>query len=103
MPAREAGQIIEDDSVVGLVIAERRTYASLRCACGDDPVYTGSQIGHEDPRFTLKAYAKATKRRERLSGPHLKAYDRAIEWAQMGTSAVDTPEAIPPETTKTPV
>jgi integrase len=65
----------------------RRAYASLRCACGDDIRYTASQLGHEDPRFTLKAYAQATKRRDRLSGPHLKAYDRAIEWARMGTSA----------------
>jgi integrase len=65
----------------------RRAYASLRCACGDDIRYTASQLGHEDPRFTLKAYAQATKRRERLSGPHLKAYDRAIEWARMGTSS----------------
>lgn len=64
----------------------RRTYASLRCACGDDIRWTASQLGHEDPRFTLRAYAQATKRRERLSGPHLKAYDRAIEWAQLGTT-----------------
>ena len=64
----------------------RRTYASLRCACGDDVAYTSSQLGHEDARFTLKIYAQATKRRERLSGAHRKAYDRAIEWAQMGTN-----------------
>ncbi len=35
----------------------RRTYASLRCTCGDDIAYTSSQLGHEDPRFTLKIYA----------------------------------------------
>ena len=34
----------------------------------------------------MKLYAKATKRRNRLSGPHLPAFDRAIEWAQMGTN-----------------
>ena len=50
-------------------------------ACGDDVAYASSQLGHEDPRFTLKVYAQATKRRERLSGPHLKAYDRALDWA----------------------
>jgi integrase len=60
----------------------RRTYASLRCACRDDVAYTSAQIGHTDPRFTLKVYTQATKRRERLSGPHLRAFDRAIEWAQ---------------------
>jgi integrase len=64
----------------------RRTFASLRCACGDDVAYTSSQIGHTDPRFTLRVYAQATKRRERLSGAHLRAYDRAIQWAQMGTN-----------------
>jgi hypothetical protein len=48
--------------------------------------YVAAQIGHEDPRFTLKVYAQATRRRERLSEPHRRAYDRAIEWAQMGTN-----------------
>jgi integrase len=81
----------------------RRTYASLRCAAGDDVAYTSAQIGHEDPRFTLRCYAQATKRRERLSGPHLQAYDRALEWARMGTIAVDEPETIPAEATKSPV
>ena len=64
----------------------RRTYASLRCACGDDVRYAADQLGHEDPRFTLRVYAQATKRRDRLSGPHLRAYDAALEWARMGTS-----------------
>ena len=32
----------------------RRTYASLRCVCGDDVRYTADQLGHEDPRFTLR-------------------------------------------------
>jgi len=64
----------------------RRTYASLRCACRDDVAYTSSQLGHEDARFTLKVYTQATKRRERLSGAHLREYDRAIHWAQMGTN-----------------
>jgi integrase len=81
----------------------RRTYASLRCACGDDVRDTAGQLGHEDPRFTLKTYTQATKRRERMSGPHLKAYDQAIEWAQMGTSAVPVPASVPVEATKNPV
>jgi integrase len=61
----------------------RRTYASLRCACGDDVRYTADQIGHEDPRFTLRVYAQATKRRDRLTGPHLTAYDAALAWAAL--------------------
>jgi len=61
----------------------RRTYASLRCACGDDVRYTADQLGHEDPRFTLKVYAQATKRRERLNTTHRRAYDAALAWARM--------------------
>jgi integrase len=68
----------------------RRTYASLRCACGDDVRYTADQLGYEDPRFTLRVYTQATKRRDRLSGEHLKAYDRALEWARTGTNDVLT-------------
>jgi integrase len=65
----------------------RRTYASLRAACGDDPVYIAEQLGHEDPTFTIRVYAKAAKRRERLSGEYLATFDRALEWAAMGSGA----------------
>jgi integrase len=81
----------------------RRTFASLRCACGDDIRYTSGQLGHEDPRFSLRVYAQATKRRERLSGPHLRAYDRALEWARIGTNEPVAVESIPAETTESPV
>jgi integrase len=64
----------------------RRTYASLRCASGDDVRYTADQLGHEDPRFTLRVYTQATKRRERLSESHRRAFDQALQWAQMGTN-----------------
>jgi integrase len=63
----------------------RRTYASLRRVCGDDVRYTADQLGHEDPRFTLRAYALASKRRDRLARPQREAFDAAVEWAQMGT------------------
>jgi integrase len=81
----------------------RRTYASLRAACGDDLRYTSEQIGHEDVRFTMSVYARATKRRDRLSGPHRKAHDRAMEWARMGTNADAEPLTVPKEATKSPV
>lgn len=81
----------------------RRTYASLRCACGDDVAYTSAQIGHEDGRFTLKVYTQATRRRERLSGPHLRAYDAAIQWARMGTSDELDRVLATAEATKSPV
>jgi hypothetical protein len=38
------------------------------------------RVGWKDWRTLMRVYAKATKRRERLSGAHLRAYDRAIEW-----------------------
>jgi integrase len=65
----------------------RRTYASLRFACGDDPVYVAEQGGWEDPIFPMKVYAKAVRRRDRLSGPHREAFDAALDWAAMGSGA----------------
>lgn len=63
----------------------RRTYASLRAALRDDPVYIAEQLGHEDPTFTFRVYQKAAKRRERLSPAYLEAFDGALDWAQIGT------------------
>jgi integrase len=71
----------------------RRTYASLRAALRDDPVYIAEQLGHRDARFTFRVYQRAAKRRERLTGAHLAAFDRALEWAGMGRETVR--EAIP--------
>jgi integrase len=62
----------------------RRTYASLRCVCGDDMRYTADQLGHEDPRFTMRCNAQASKRRDRMAKPQRDAFDRALEWAGMG-------------------
>ena len=63
--------------------ALRRTFASLRAVCGDDPVYIARQIGHEGVRFTLNVYAQSVKRRERMTDAERKEYDRAIEWASV--------------------
>jgi hypothetical protein len=62
----------------------RRTYASLRAALRDDPIYIAEQLGHEDPAFTFRVYQKAAKRRDRLSGAYLTAFDRALHWAETG-------------------
>lgn len=70
----------------------RRTYASLRAALGDDPVYIAEQLGHEDARFTFRVYQKAAKRRERLSGNYLEAFDSASDWALMGTGRSEASE-----------
>jgi integrase len=64
----------------------RRTYASLRGALRDDPVYIAEQLGHTDPRFTLAVYTKAVKRRAKLSGEYLAEYERALAWAALPTA-----------------
>ncbi len=66
----------------------RRTFISLRAALHDDPVFLAEQVGHADPGFCLRVYAKAIKRRERLSGDYLAAYERALDWATMGQSGL---------------
>jgi integrase len=78
----------------------RRTYASLRCVCGDDVRYTADQLGHEDPRFTLRCYAQASKRRDRMAKPQQRAFDQAIEWARMGTNEPLTVPALQTEATQ---
>ena len=83
----------------------RRTYATLRIACGDDPVFVSGQIGHEDVRFTLNVYAQSVKRRERMTKAEQQEYDRAIEWAQwaqMGTNDLDGVLALTPQETENP-
>ena len=73
----------------------RRTYASLRAACGDDPVYIAEQLGHTDMNLTFRIYQRPVKRRAKLSGAHLREFDRALEWAEIGRM----PEMEQPTTT----
>jgi integrase len=73
----------------------RRTFASLWFAVGDDPVYTAEQIGHESAEFTMRVYAAAVKRRSRLTPAELESFDRACEWARMGTISQFTPAEAP--------
>jgi integrase len=86
----------------------RRTYASLRAASGDDPVYIAEQLGHTDIRVTTGYYTKAVKRRAKLSGVYLAEYEKALawaalptaEWAPVGTrthTEPDQPTALPSE------
>jgi integrase len=65
----------------------RRLYASLRFALHDDPVYVAEQMGHEDGAFSMRVYARAVERRERLHGTALAEFDRALDWAEMGRIA----------------
>jgi integrase len=76
---------IEPISKIGLH-ALRRTYASLRCALGDDVAYTAAQLGHVDATFSLNTYTNAVRRRQKLSEHERAEFDRAIQWAQMGTN-----------------
>lgn len=64
----------------------RRTYASVRAALGDDPLYVSEQMGHKDVRFTLNVYSRAVKRRSKLSDAYLAEFDRALAWAKLPTS-----------------
>lgn len=63
----------------------RRLYASLRFALGDDPVYVAAQLGHTEPGFSMKVYASAVRRRERLVGAALREFDAALDWAAVGS------------------
>jgi integrase len=38
----------------------RRTYAALRAELGEHPAITAAQMGHRDPRMTLKVYTDVT-------------------------------------------
>jgi integrase len=73
----------------------RRTYATLRCAVGDDVAFTASQLGHEDARFTLRVYIAAVKRPERLAGAELVAFKQAVEWAQWALSGTSASATVP--------
>jgi integrase len=51
----------------------RHTFASILVACGEDPASVMAQIGHTDPRFTLKVYTHMM-RRDPEERARLKAY-----------------------------
>jgi len=50
--------------------ALRRTYAALRAELGEHPAITAAQMGHRDPRMTLRVYTDVTgmKPRTRIGG-----------------------------------
>lgn len=73
----------------------RRSYASIRAAAGDHPVYIAEQLGHEDPGFTFRVYQRAVKRRERLSNAYLAEFDRALDWAAMGSGGAKEEKSAP--------
>jgi integrase len=54
----------------------RRTYASMRAALRDDPVYIAEQLGHTDPGFTFRVYQR---RRSVATGSPAPTLRRSIE------------------------
>jgi integrase len=48
----------------------RHTFASILVACGEDPASVMAQLGHTDPKFTLRVYThlmrRGTDERQRL-------------------------------------
>jgi hypothetical protein len=40
----------------------RHTFASILIALGHDPAYVMGQLGHTDPKFTLRVYTHAMRR-----------------------------------------
>ena len=72
----------------------RHTFASALVACGEDPAFVMAQIGHSDPRFTLRVYTHLMRRgedRERLE--NLVGSGRLGGAAQWIDPVPTTPEA----------
>jgi integrase len=62
----------------------RHTYASVLIALGRDPRYVMEQLGHTDPKFTLRVYAHAMRFSEE-DRARLKAFPEGGVLAPIGT------------------
>jgi len=71
----------------------RHTFASILIAFGRDPRHVMDQLGHTDPKFTLRVYAHAMRFSEHESA-RLKSLVEGHDWAPSGTG---TAEAITPD------
>jgi integrase len=63
--------------------ALRRTYAALRAELGEHPAITAAQMGHRDPRMTLRVYTDVTNMRPRT---RLGGLLSQSDWAPLGTN-----------------
>ncbi|MDX6699470.1 MAG: integrase [Solirubrobacteraceae bacterium] len=82
----------------------RRTFASLLFALGRSAPEVMDQLGHTDPKLTLRIYARAM-RRDPGENERLQALAGASFWAPMGTGAQtgdETPPAPDPPTNQNP-
>jgi integrase len=70
----------------------RRTYAALRAELGEHPAITAAQMGHRDPRMTLRVYTDVTgiMPQTRMAGLLGDA-----DWAPLGTGGPNDPDAAP--------
>ena len=64
--------------------ALRRTYAALRAELGEHPSITAAQMGHRDPRMTLRVYTDVTGMRPKTRMGGLLG---DADWALVGTRA----------------
>jgi integrase len=62
----------------------RRTYAALRAELGEHPAITAAQMGHRDPRMTLRVYTDVTGMQPKTRMGGLLADET---WTPLGTSA----------------
>ena len=60
----------------------RHTFASLLAACGEDPAYVMAQLGHTDPKFTLRVYTHLMRRRDG-ERERLRALVGGADWAEI--------------------
>jgi integrase len=80
----------------------RHSYASLRSACGYPLASTTKQIGHTDVRFTQNVYTHAPEHAERLEGVAREHYEKALDWAGMGSNELEAAELAPKVGTENP-
>lgn len=73
----------------------RRTYASLLVASGEDPTYVMDQLGHSDPKLTLRIYSHTMRRRDG-ERERLHALVTGQPASRLGTSAQSTPTQARP-------
>ncbi len=66
----------------------RRTYAALRAELGEHPAITAAQMGHRDPRMTLRVYTDVTG--DAPADAAWEACSATTEWAPTGTRAERT-------------
>jgi integrase len=78
LPLRHADHLLEERGQVPLPRGVtphklRHTFASTLIACGEDPASVMAQLGHTDPKFTLRVYTHMMRR-----GPEERARLKAL-------------------------